>query len=507
MSKNYTVPALPKEVKTAFPFEPHYFDLPNGDGCMHYLDEGSGANGVVLLLHGNPTWSFMYRKLVLELAHRGYRCIAPDHLGMGLSEKIPGRYYKLADRIAHIEALIQHLGILHYALIAHDWGGTIACGVAEHSPVMVERLVLMNTAAFRSRNIPKRIALCKLGGIGPFLVKQFNLFVKAAMTMTVMQPLDAATRAGYLFPYDTPAHRESVANFIRDIPLNEKHPSYATLVEVEENLVKLKEKPILLAWGGADFCFGKDFYDEFCERFPKAEHAFFEGVKHYLLEGDAGLKTMKTILTFLEQTQPPKPVPARSHPNNDRILKRDVEATTVPSGDAAYLPAGTRVTITHRLGGNFTVICDVGMFRIAGKDADALDEPSPGETINISGTTDAYGSTGTAEHPNYTGAPDEDKIWDALKLVYDPEIPVDIVNLGLIYSMKVEPLENDRYAVNIAMTLTAPGCGMGPVIAEDARNRVLSVPGVHEAKIEIVFEPPWTQEMVSEEGRMELGWI
>lgn len=507
MSKDYTVPALPENVKKLFPFEPHYFDLPDGGGCMHYIDEGSGANGVVLLLHGNPTWSFMYRKLIFALADRGYRCIAPDNLGLGLSEKIPGRYYKLADRISHIEALIGHLRLRHFTLIAHDWGGMIACGVAGRSPIMIDRMVLMNTAAFRSRNIPKRIALCKFGGIGPFLVKRFNVFVRAAVKMTVTQPLEPDVRDGYLFPYDSPAHRESVANFIRDIPLDEKHPSYAALVEVENNLEKLKDKPLLLAWGGADFCFGKDFYDEFCRRFPKAERAFFEHVKHYLLEGDAGTRTQETILDFLERTRPPKPVPARTRLDNNRVLKRDVEATTVPAGDAAYLPAGTPVTITHRLGGNFTVICDVGMFRIAGKDADALDEETPGETVNISGTTDAFGSTGTAEHPNFHGEPDKDKIWDALKLVYDPEIPVDIVNLGLVYSMTVEALGNDRYAVNIAMTLTAPGCGMGPVIAEDARNRVLTVPGVHEARVDIVFEPPWTQEMVSEEGRMELGWI
>lgn len=193
--------------------------------------------------------------------------------------------------------------------------------------------------------------------------------------------------------------------------------------------------------------------------------------------------------------------------SNDRILTRDVEATVVPSGDSALLPAGTSVNITHRLGGNFTVVCEVGMFRILGKDHDALDEPAPDTAALAKGETSAYGSFGTAEHPGHTGAPDSDAIWTQLHNVYDPEIPVDVVNLGLIYKLEVLPLGDDRWCAQIAMSLTAPGCGMGPVIAEDVRNRALSVPGVHEARVEIVWEPPWTQDMISEEGKMELGLI
>lgn len=193
--------------------------------------------------------------------------------------------------------------------------------------------------------------------------------------------------------------------------------------------------------------------------------------------------------------------------SNDRILVRDVEATVVPSGDAALLPAGTKVNITHRLGGNFTVVCDIGMFRILGKNADALGETVESASEIQLGETTEFGSFGTAEHTGHTGEPDKEAIWAALKSVYDPEIPVDIVNLGLIYKMEVLPLGNDRYSAQVAMTLTAPGCGMGPVIAEDTRNRLLTVPGVHEARVEIIFEPPWTQDMISEEGKMELGLI
>lgn len=193
--------------------------------------------------------------------------------------------------------------------------------------------------------------------------------------------------------------------------------------------------------------------------------------------------------------------------SNDRILTRDVDAKIVPSGEAALLPAGTQVNVTHRLGGNFTVVCDVGMFRIAGKDHDALGEPAPDVAALAQGETTPYGSFGAAEHPGHVGPPDADAIWAELRNVYDPEIPVDVVNLGLIYKLEIVPLGNDRWRAQIAMSLTAPGCGMGPVIAEDVRNRALAVPGVHEAQVDIVWEPPWTQDMISEEGKMELGLI
>ncbi len=195
--------------------------------------------------------------------------------------------------------------------------------------------------------------------------------------------------------------------------------------------------------------------------------------------------------------------------SNDRTLTREVKATVIPAGDSVALPAGTKVNITHRLGGNFTVVCDYGMFRIQGADADALGEQPPSETASSAGSTDERGSRGAAEHPGHTGAPDQDAIWASLKTVFDPEIPVNIVDLGLVYSLTVSPIEDraDQFKVDIAMTLTAPGCGMGPTIAEDARNRVLAVPGVHYADVSIVWDPPWTQAMISEDGKMELGLI
>tara|TARA_B100001248_G_scaffold220746_1_gene176653 strand:+ start:101503 stop:102051 length:549 start_codon:yes stop_codon:yes gene_type:complete len=178
---------------------------------------------------------------------------------------------------------------------------------------------------------------------------------------------------------------------------------------------------------------------------------------------------------------------------NDRTLTRDCEGTLIPAGEVINLPMGTEVTITHRLGGNFTVVCDFGMFRIMGKDADALGEEVP--------------EVAPASTEAHEGPPNEEAVWEQLKSVFDPEIPVNIVDLGLVYSMQVNEPEPGKYAVLVHMTLTAPGCGMGPSIAEDAKQRILTIPGVSDASVELVWDPPWTQDMISEEGKMQLGLI
>lgn len=150
--------------------------------------------------------------------------------------------------------------------------------------------------------------------------------------------------------------------------------------------------------------------------------------------------------------------------------------------------------ITHRLGGNFTVTWTGGMAQINGKDADALGEELPQEEV-------------AADVGDHSGPPDPEKVWDALRKVYDPEIPVNIVDLGLIYNMDVESESDERHVVRVNMTLTAPGCGMGPAIAQDAKYKIEQVPGVAEAHVEIVWDPPWHQDMITEIGKMELGLL
>lgn len=175
-------------------------------------------------------------------------------------------------------------------------------------------------------------------------------------------------------------------------------------------------------------------------------------------------------------------------------LTREVAAIQIPSGDSLTLPAGTAVFITQRLGGTYTVATSQGLARISSQDADALgvdpeEEQKKAEKIE-----------------KLKDAPLEDQVWAQLKEVYDPEIPVDIVNLGLVYDCSLEK-QDDKTVVQVKMTLTAPGCGMGPVIAADAQAKIMTIDGIDEAHVDLVWDPAWNQDMISEEGRMKLGMV
>lgn len=174
-------------------------------------------------------------------------------------------------------------------------------------------------------------------------------------------------------------------------------------------------------------------------------------------------------------------------------LRREVEAIQIPSGDTVMLPAGTRVIITQSLGGSYTIATDQGLARISSKNADALgiEKDAGGDAVPV---------------VPLLGEELEKAVWEQLKSVYDPEIPVNIVDLGLVYDCAVVPAE-ERTVIEVKMTLTAPGCGMGPTIAADAQGKIMALPGVDEARVELVWDPPWNQGMISEAGRMQLGMV
>jgi probable FeS assembly SUF system protein SufT len=180
---------------------------------------------------------------------------------------------------------------------------------------------------------------------------------------------------------------------------------------------------------------------------------------------------------------------------NEITLSRDVEAIQIPSGDKIDLPIGTKVMITQALGGTYTVATNFGLARIKSENADALGIDLEAEKNKLSAASEAIASGDV-----------EGAIWEQLKLVYDPEIPVNIVDLGLVYDCQVKK-EEGATNVEIKMTLTAPGCGMGPTIAADAQSKILMLDGISDARVDIVWDPVWNQEMITEEGKMKLGMI
>jgi probable FeS assembly SUF system protein SufT len=180
------------------------------------------------------------------------------------------------------------------------------------------------------------------------------------------------------------------------------------------------------------------------------------------------------------------------HTNEPFSLSRDVSAIIIPAGEQVKLRQGTSGFITQALGGSFTVYVEGNLFRVSGMDADALGkEPVPPPKVP----------------ENASDADIEAVIWDQLKTCYDPEIPVDIVNLGLVYRCDVKPMGNGERSVSVDMTLTAPGCGMGDVLVQDAREKIAVIPTIADVTVELVFDPPWNVGMMTEEARLQTGMM
>ena len=179
--------------------------------------------------------------------------------------------------------------------------------------------------------------------------------------------------------------------------------------------------------------------------------------------------------------------------SESKTLIRDVEAAIIPVGDKVTLQKGEQATITQSLGGSYTVIVNGNMFRIEGKDADALG-------VEVAAKSASSGAPITQENL-------EKEIWNQLRSCYDPEIPVNIVDLGLIYDYHLTPLNGSGFKADVKMTLTAPGCGMGPMLAQDVQNKLLSLEGVDDVNVELVWDPPWNQGMMTEAAKLQLGLL
>lgn len=288
-----TYTEVPASIRTLFPFHVHEYALPAG--VMRYVDEGSGTP--VVLLHGNPTWSFFYRRLI-PLLRTQRRVIAPDHLGCGLSDKPQHYRYSLVNHIANLESLLTWLNVGPVDLVVHDWGGAIGMGWAVRHPDLVRRIVVLNTAAFLSPHVPLRIAAGKLPRLGEWAIRQLNAFAIAATTMAVTRPLPAAVREGYLWPYRTFADRIAIARFVQDIPLHPGHPTWPVVDAIDRELVHVRDKPVRIFWGGRDWCFDDRFLAGWLHRFPSAHVTRLDDAGHYVLE-DASAEMIALLAHWL----------------------------------------------------------------------------------------------------------------------------------------------------------------------------------------------------------------
>ncbi|NLB12475.1 MAG: alpha/beta fold hydrolase [Gammaproteobacteria bacterium] len=286
-----------------YPFTPQRFQVRPGI-AMSYLDEGPRDGEIVLMLHGNPSWSYYWRKLVSGLSDR-YRCIVPDHVGMGLSDK-PGDAdydYTLASRIDDLATLLAHLGIDgKLPLAVHDWGGMIGFGWALRDPSRIARLVVLNTAAFplpAEKPMPWQLKLGRDSRLGALAIRVFNAFSSAASRVGVCNAMPPDVRAAYVAPYNSWANRIATLRFVQDIPLAPGDKAWALVEESGRRLHEYADRPALLAWGLRDFVFDAHFLRGFEQKLPQAQSLIFDDAGHYVLE-DKAAQNVPQVRRFLD---------------------------------------------------------------------------------------------------------------------------------------------------------------------------------------------------------------
>ena len=272
---------------------------------MHYIDEGSGP--VVLCLHGNPTWCYFYRNLIREL--RGsFRLIAPDFLGCGLSDRTPGVKFRAIDRINQLEEFANALGLDHFSVVMHDWGGPLGTGFILRKLDKVDRIVYLNTTLTETEILPSFIKIAAAPVIGKVFTRHTDTFVRLTTSMGAYTKLTPEVKQGYAAPYTTRQRRDAIWDFVADIPFDHSHPTYSQMMEIAAGLPKVAEKPVKIIWGLCDPCFHREMLSKVAAHFPKAELLEIPEASHLVLD-DAPKIAIPAIYEFLSREEPvPSPV-------------------------------------------------------------------------------------------------------------------------------------------------------------------------------------------------------
>jgi cis-3-alkyl-4-acyloxetan-2-one decarboxylase len=270
-----------------FPFEPRYAKA--GEVTLHYVDEGPRDAPPVLMLHGNPTWSYMYRRPIAELADRGHRCVAFDHMGFGRSDK-PRRLgrYTLDAHVANAGALMDELELQDVLLVMHDWGGPIGLGAALERRERLRGVVVMNSWAWELPSfLPPFLREFRTEGLGEILALGGNLIVESIPGGMADRDTDPRMMEAYRAPFPDYWSRVGALAFQRDIPLTERDRSAPTMASIHERLPELGT-PLALVWGMRDRVFQPVFLDMWLELFPEARVARLDDAAHYLVEDRPG---------------------------------------------------------------------------------------------------------------------------------------------------------------------------------------------------------------------------
>lgn len=291
-----------------WPYQPRWFET--GDGRMHYVDEGPSHGRPVVMVHGNPTWGYLYRHFIPPLVTAGFRAIVPDHLGFGRSDKPDDpELYRVPRHAARLDALLQSLDLRDATVVPHDWGGPIGLAWAARHPERVRSLAILNTVVHRPPEkvkLPLPLHLFRTPGVGELMVKRLHAFVRVFLFKAGVvhrERFAPEVRAAYLAPHRSWGSRTAILVFPREIPSGPEGPVSDFLDEVHAGLRALADRPVFIAWAMKDIAFTPDMLDRLWLRdFPDATVLRLEDAGHYLQE-DAHERIVPALVEFLRSPQ------------------------------------------------------------------------------------------------------------------------------------------------------------------------------------------------------------
>jgi cis-3-alkyl-4-acyloxetan-2-one decarboxylase len=286
-----------EEIQSEYPFKSNFIKVKAHN--YHYVDEGEGEE-TLLMVHGNLSWSFMYRNLIREFSKK-YRVIAPDHLGCGLSDKPQDFPYRLETHIDNLESLVFSLKLEKVTLIVHDWGAAIGMGLAVRHPDKVARLIILNSTAFSTTWLPLRLSILRIPWLNNKLIRNFNFYLNASLQLSSRKALPSIVKKGFKYPYQTYNDRIAILRFVQDIPIDPEHVSFEVLLEIEHGLWMFREAPVYMIWGMCDWCFSQRYLRRWQLYYPQAQVLKLDNAGHYLLEDECD-KAIATIKDFLESS-------------------------------------------------------------------------------------------------------------------------------------------------------------------------------------------------------------